>query len=67
MLKIKRMKISEDQNEITTNDGLVHVFTQTLGLLVCLKCSTANYCDGDNIPWSRELRKDNKDGYFKLK
>lgn len=61
------MKISKDQNEITTYNGIVHVFEQTLGFLVCLKCSICNECDGDNIPCTGELRKDKKDGYFKLK
>jgi len=57
------MKISEDQNEITTDDGIVHVFVETRGIC-CIYCSVGCYND---VPCYEDGRKDNKDGYFKLK
>jgi len=62
------MKISKDQNEITTDDKVVHVFVEYSDIFVCKKCSLYSYCNAPRkFPCEIYNRKDKKGGSFKLK
>ena len=65
------IEVSKDQNEIKTDDGKTHIFVETDDFICLLQytiCSLKEVSPKECRKYCvSALRKDKKDGYFKIK